>query len=1835
MIQSRFILMAAFIAVATSNAVFAAVDITAFGMASQGSTYTDDAGVYSAGNAVDSDPQTYNHTQCDASTDWWQLELPNNTLITEVVITSRLDRTDRLLDAKVYLSNSAYLNGLDNAVSLGTLQNVAEPQPLAANSVDTFRYVIVKGAQSCLHLSEVKVFGEPGNAPQFYGSDQMIEVPVSTQAGATIATLRAVDFQGDDVSYRVDAATEAAGFFSVTAMGELTLIGALTSEGDYSVTVTASDGANDTAFDLTVAVVPLFEDITRYGVASQGSLYGDGLPQLAVDGDLTTYNHTNCDAQSNWWQLALPNETRFSEVRITGRSGQTARLADASVYLSADSFDKGLEGALFLGNLEGIADQQTLKVTNPGRYGYLAVKATTSCLHLAEVQVFGVLASAPQFNVDQTQFLFSNGTQVGVELAQFPATDYQGDSVAYSLSGADIFSIAPNGSLTLSSAPPLAGGTYTPTITISDGVNESTLRLEIQFSSSTAVEDAMASGSVDGVADGELEIAIREEIESASRKFDPVISELFDLNVDGSAAADQTSLTSVSWDPGGSSALFFPRFGENVALFNQPNADGSTLAIAGVSPARFAALGSNPISNEYRYPGSLSADMQRFLVNLFEWLVPQNNLAVNGFNVVIAHVGDSTYFPDETSIREWLDATFKDAEGAPLVSYNEPKMCDSSKLAGCLTTADLLIISQLDLSENPEPIVRDVKAAMERGVPVLYVHYNSKLLPLGEQLFSLLNIGFAAENRWRRERVVEYDASGLFVEGTLPANIKAIDTMIQHFMNRDYVFDWGSCGTGGACAAVEGFASEFLDGAAATQSIMQDLDSKGYRIFERGEGFRLERLLALLGDKYREDIVYPMDKLETDTNLFLRAYYSDFAVLYSRLKNPVGKSLGNFSRTDFSAVVPQNQIVTLLSKRPFKSTGAYALPGQTFRVRRTDQQSTVTSIFINTLRSGSTHEWETYGYKRPKFLRSPSFDIAPGEELVLTSPYGGPIQVAFGDSDQDIVLEIDNVGQHPYWTDPSDDEQFNTDLAANLYDWAELVTPYFEVHSTAAKMRDSIERWGSLARLGELTMLHAHNYPLVLAGYQGPFIDQVPEIHEFAQAKGWQIDVRDEMKHMNADQATCGYGCSGNPYDAYWSFDPLGHGDIHEIGHSLERGRFRFTGWELHAITNPYSYYSRSAFNQRVGENIVECGGLPFSEVYEALRMSLEQPDPTAYLQNEFWPSTGWSHQFLQSLQTWMAAQREGVVSNGWHVLARLHIYDREFSRADDSEAMWLEKRDSLGFGTYEYNEIGSISNNDWNLIALATVTERDYLAFLTTWGQSFSEKAVAQLNLLNLSPMPVEFALSSASGYCQVGQNGDMLSKPAMAITVENTWPEEIDTDSDGYWDALDDLPADPSEITDTDGDGLGNNADTDDDGDGVLDVQEVLDGTNPLDASDFIAPYDNLHGLVYHWSQHSVVAGATITRTSDTDAQVLTDNQGQYTFEETAEGAYELIASQAISDADTNRTITSADALAALKIAVGLNPNSDPDGDGPLEALAVSPYQLIAADMNQDGRVTSADALAILKVAVGLSDALEPAWQLVEDSQALWTTHNDKSKVFNASQAYALTYPDQTEANFAAVLLGDVNASWKPQENAQSVTHDHFSAYAKTTGAPLALWGIRDSDQDGLSDKQEEALGTSLFDADTDADGVNDIDDAYPLDPDKSEDAPTGVASSPVLGESPRKTNTAPITLVAPVLLRGDMNDWGKGDVFTQLEDGSSSLVIQLQRGTYTFKIATDDWAVMDLGAEDEASRLVAMNLPVRLSANSTASFVLTITDEDRIVFAIDQDVNGDMFLVVSELQ
>lgn len=182
-----------------------------------------------------------------------------------------------------------------------------------------------------------------------------------------------------------------------------------------------------------------------------------------------------------------------------------------------------------------------------------------------------------------------------------------------------------------------------------------------------------------------------------------------------------------------------------------------------------------------------------------------------------------------------------------------------------------------------------------------------------------------------------------------------------------------------------------------------------------------------------------------------------------------------------------------------------------------------------------------------------------------------------------------------------------------------------------------------------------------------------------------------------------------------------------------------------------------------------------------------------------------------------------------------------------------------------------------------------------------------------------------------------------------------------------------------------------------------------------------------------------------------------GSYALNSLDSANYSIDVSLPLSSYETGSAISSADALAALKIAVGRSPN--------LDGSAISPYQLIAADVNQDGKVTSADALAILKMAVKRSDAPVREWLFVNESQDFWDeTANAGQGGLTISRTNVTwnkdlqaTVTQDTTVNLIAVLKGDVNGSWAgAATGTQSLPNSYFSDLVKKGLGPLATWGV-----------------------------------------------------------------------------------------------------------------------------------------------------------------------------------
>ncbi|MDQ5768780.1 ImpA family metalloprotease [Thiothrix subterranea] len=808
--------------------------------------------------------------------------------------------------------------------------------------------------------------------------------------------------------------------------------------------------------------------------------------------------------------------------------------------------------------------------------------------------------------------------------------------------------------------------------------------------------------------------------------------------------------TAIAYAPGHNTQLLeIDPWVENV-LPILSGTEGNTLALAGnTASARYAAFGVPPTD---LFAAGQSLAFEAPFGRLLAWLLagePLDSAVLTTRQTVALSM---TAAGSRSKLKTWL------AQQYPTWAIVE---CNSvASLASCYSTAALVVTDGGSNTASDAFAVKQVLIdSMAAGKPVLYLHTEGwGVDEVSIAVASLMRFSLPYGGNWWADDVANWvNVNAMQSADWDKHGLAGIETVLNHFKAGDYT--------------QTGLDTTFYPGANKVRAVMTALDERKINLFQTGES-RLYRLLALLGDRYRQAVKFPMDKDATNATVFLKALFADHAVYNYRAINPAQPDMGNFSRSDFSHITPVTKTVTLTSRQNFRAAGVYALPGQTVTVTRKDNSATTTTIFVNSLRAGSTHEFETNGYKRPKWLQSAAIPLLSGETIAFTSPYGGALQIAFNANDQPVEFVFENVGEHPFWDGSEDNASFTAKLAKGDYDWAEFVTPAFEIHSTLDKMRQSASdtRWGgTLEGFAAATMRYTHNFPHVLAGFKGPGIDVVPEIHDFAAAKGFSIDNLDLVKHMNADQATCGYGCSGNPYDAYWAFDPIGHGDIHELGHGLEKSRFRLDGWNYHASTNPYSYYSKTQyFNTTGGEP--ECQSLPFKEAFDALQASVGQADPVAYLKTNYWDAVidNWSRGVSMTLQMMMLAEDQGKLADGWHLLARLHILEREFNRALASDVLWDSKKVSLGFASFTRTEAAALASNDWMVIASAQVTALDYRDYLTMWGITFSAKAAAQVASFNYAVAPRAFFISSPQGYCK----GEGFDGEQLPVDGGQVWP-------------------------------------------------------------------------------------------------------------------------------------------------------------------------------------------------------------------------------------------------------------------------------------------------------------------------------------------------------------------------------------------------------------------------------------------------------------------------------
>ncbi|MDG2492323.1 MAG: BspA family leucine-rich repeat surface protein [Flavobacteriaceae bacterium] len=355
---------------------------------------------------------------------------------------------------------------------------------------------------------------------------------------------------------------------------------------------------------------------------------------------------------------------------------------------------------------------------------------------------------------------------------------------------------------------------------------------------------------------------------------------------------------------------------------------------------------------------------------------------------------------------------------------------------------------------------------------------------------------------------------------------------------------------------------------------------------------------------------------------------------------------------------------------------------------------------------------------------------------------------------------------------------------------------------------------------------------------------------------------------------------------------------------------------------------------------------------------------------------------------------------------------------------------------------------------------------------------------------------------------DGDGVSDSTDDFPLDPSSGGETDTDGDGTPDNTDDFPLDPSEDTDTDGDGTGDNSDADDDNDGVSDVDETIDGTDPLNAdTDGDGIPDNTDEFPLDPLEDTDTDGDGIGDNSDTDD----DNDGVSDVDETIDGTDPLNAdSDSDGLSDSEETIEGTDPL-----------DSDTDGDGTPDNTDEFPLDpLEDTDTDGDGigdntdRDDDDDGLSDLEESEigtnplvsdtdgdGVNDLeddypLDPSEQFDTDEDGVpdnQDNDDDGDGVPDAEDAFPLDATENLDTDGDGIGNNeDPDDDGDGVEDVQIIINlDLLNTESVTVtldSFPLDPTEQSDSDNDGIGDNA---------DLDDDNDGVLDVDDVFPNNP------------------------------------------------------------------------------------------------------------------------------------------
>ncbi|MCW8329462.1 ImpA family metalloprotease [Photobacterium sp. SDRW27] len=859
----------------------------------------------------------------------------------------------------------------------------------------------------------------------------------------------------------------------------------------------------------------------------------------------------------------------------------------------------------------------------------------------------------------------------------------------------------------------------------------------------------------------------------------------------------------ISWHPSHDSITFSTFMPENTFPVLRSTKDGGDspssegLVFAGQQGEhRYAAMSANMFSVDR------SAETDQLLKNLINWLIDSDDSTYQ-LKIVTSHVpskADSWYFPHNENIRSWLTSHYPDQH-----MINTANSCDYEALSTCIDEQqpDLIVFSDIDRrSRGYEAVSAAIEKAKSLQIPILVTNYYREASHMAVPLYRYMGLQTKG-NYWSK-----HHADKLAVEDlkTSDPTLQQVELLLTRLSKGEFdITALEQCNKNFIYCTDPAFQSAFKTAADWYRNTSIAFDSYNLNPFDTGY-YPVARAGLLLADKYRSAIDYPIG--QSEPTAWQQAMFADWVVSYTREHNLAQPDLGEYvvdrsqvakgsnAHYAYPPTVTESQVISVPYSKQWTTTGWYALPGQTITVNRTDNSDATVAIKLNYHRSNTNRAYQQKIYRGPLELAQQRIQVNAGETVTFSTPYGGPIYVYLEGSGSPVQTALTAAGvvKHPAimdFSDPAEILRFNQAIDSTELPHVDLRTDGAEQHLRRDRflnaIGDDVPTVNALLKSIEEDHI---NSVYTLAGYkiQGKSLaeslpDDVKAVCSklFGQADCFNesFHTRTIIQHANYDQnAQCGSGCSGNPWDASWNISPTGWGDNHELGHNLQTNRLNvqyaeaadaddWTKYGSRAGENsnnifPYyvkwkAHYLRDGNTTTITDGHMNHKDLFYVFMSDAAQIkdgsdnrvvvgsSCNVMDEGAdrfivpWKSNAYATHNGYRMAFY--IQMALRVDQQPMVTgdkleNGFNVFTLLYLHNRIFGHYAANETDWLNNRERLGFSLFPYDghavfggkNIRSIPGNDFMLVALSVITNRDWRPYFDMFGLRYSSLAESQV---------------------------------------------------------------------------------------------------------------------------------------------------------------------------------------------------------------------------------------------------------------------------------------------------------------------------------------------------------------------------------------------------------------------------------------------------------------------------------------------------------------------------